>query len=773
MANPAPEDIYQSCRVGGNFSYLLSGLTPGAGYTVQLDFATNLSLNNNWLQTFNVSINGAQVLTNYDLYATLGVQDKATSQQFQATADSNGQISLNFAGNNGNAQINGIEVLTGTTRVLAIDAGTVAGGITINSATNAYVGPLTFVNEGIIQGSNGETLTIDGPWTNASGATITASGATLDLGDQNATSTNAWSNAGTINVTNSTLNLGGLFTLPGMGAFNQTANTVSLVGTLDNTGTTLALSPATGSWTLAGGTLKNGTLAETGGAELVFTTSGTLDGVTVDGNLDLTAGSGNYASANVLDGLVLNGTAYLGNVPGTTYGALDFNDTETLSGTGTVVFGSNYNNALSPNTSSSPTTLTIGPGILIHGNDGSIGGSSVINEGTIIADNSGMSPPGSFVADTDFYGGTVASTTVPIDTSGAANPAPEEAYQSARYGVFSYTLRSLAPFGQYTVRLDFAELQPDSRAMDVIINGTTVLTNFDIYAAAGALDKAVDETFTTNADGSGLIAISFIDGSLNNNAYQPAVNGIEVYSGNTQVLAIDAGLLPDPGTLYVAGNVTNQGTMQALNGEWLAVDNLTNTAGSTISSNGSTLLLRGTLTNQAGGLITATNSTVMLGDPWDNSTNAWSNAGTINSIGGALDLGGVFTLPGMGTLNYTSGTVDLEGTLDNTGTTLALNAATGSWSDYGGIIKNGTITESGARNSPLLRTQSRLSTASRSMAISICLGARADSYRDSTSLTVWCSMEQPILATRRERLTATWTSPTQRPFPEPARSSSV
>jgi hypothetical protein len=57
----------------------------------------------------------------------------------------------------------------------------------------------------------------------------------------------------------------------------------------------------------------------------------------------------------------------------------------------------------------------------------------------------------------------------------------------------------------------------------VTINGTQVLTNFDIFAAAGAKNKAVIEQFTTNANTSGQYVVTFTavkDNSL--------VSGIEV-----------------------------------------------------------------------------------------------------------------------------------------------------------------------------------------------------------------------------------------------------
>ncbi|WP_245632676.1 malectin domain-containing carbohydrate-binding protein, partial [Edaphobacter aggregans] len=64
VTNPAPQSVYQHQRYG-NFTYTLPGLNPGASYTVRLHFAENY-----WTQpgqrVFNVSINGTQVLSNFD-----------------------------------------------------------------------------------------------------------------------------------------------------------------------------------------------------------------------------------------------------------------------------------------------------------------------------------------------------------------------------------------------------------------------------------------------------------------------------------------------------------------------------------------------------------------------------------------------------------------------------------------------------------------------------------------------------------------------------------
>ena len=66
------------------------------------------------------------------------------------------------------------------------------------------------------------------------------------------------------------------------------------------------------------------------------------------------------------------------------------------------------------------------------------------------------------------------------------------------------------PAGSYQVTLKFAETYwtaAGKRVFNVLVNGTTVLTNFDIYAAAGAQNKAIDEVFNDIAPTGGVITI--------------------------------------------------------------------------------------------------------------------------------------------------------------------------------------------------------------------------------------------------------------------------
>ena len=48
----------------------------------------------------------------------------------------------------------------------------------------------------------------------------------------------------------------------------------------------------------------------------------------------------------VTNGLILNGTVYLGSSGNQSYGSIQFDGTQTLSGNGTVVFGGSGANAL-------------------------------------------------------------------------------------------------------------------------------------------------------------------------------------------------------------------------------------------------------------------------------------------------------------------------------------------------------------------------------------------------------------------------------------------
>lgn len=107
-ANAAPMGVYQNGRVGVS-TYTIPGLAAGAQYNVLLHFAETYFTTAGSRQ-FNVAINGTPVLTNLDVYATVGA-DAALVKQFAATANASGQIVLAFTNGASNAPlIMGIEV---------------------------------------------------------------------------------------------------------------------------------------------------------------------------------------------------------------------------------------------------------------------------------------------------------------------------------------------------------------------------------------------------------------------------------------------------------------------------------------------------------------------------------------------------------------------------------------------------------------------------------------------------------------------------------------
>jgi hypothetical protein len=112
VTNPAPQAVYQSNRYG-TFTYTVPNLTANASYTVNLHFAETYWTTTGQ-RTFNVSINGQAVLSNFDIIAAAGGANKAVVKQFSATANASGTITIQFVTVKDNAQVNGIEIFGGT-----------------------------------------------------------------------------------------------------------------------------------------------------------------------------------------------------------------------------------------------------------------------------------------------------------------------------------------------------------------------------------------------------------------------------------------------------------------------------------------------------------------------------------------------------------------------------------------------------------------------------------------------------------------------------------
>ena len=234
-----------------------------------------------------------------------------------------------------------------------------------------------------------------------------------------------------------------------------------------------------------------------------------LTGVAGNGQVALswTAGSG-AAAYNVYRGTVYDGeaTTPIATVTGTSY-------TDTGATNGTLYF---YEVAATNSTGISPdsnqiTMTPMAPG----GTSGPV---------SIDCGGSAASP---FVADMDFGGGSTSKTTRTINTSDwLTSPVPPQSVlQTNRHGQMTYTMGGFTPGSSRSVTLYFVEhyySAAGKRLFNVIVNGSQVLTNFDVFADAGGQYIAVQHTFTTTANSSGQVVVQFTTGSVDN----PIVNGI-------------------------------------------------------------------------------------------------------------------------------------------------------------------------------------------------------------------------------------------------------
>jgi hypothetical protein len=399
---------------------------------------------------------------------------------------------------------------------------TIGPGVTVRGHTGSigysvyWGGPtdVTFTNQGTVQADTaGGTISLGGKnWSNT-GTLGATSGGSLTLFSQDFGWTSStpvsidgggtlivggtgWTTAGVI-LTNSTLNLGsaynvpGTFALAGLGALTRTGGTVNVTGTLDNSNATLALDATTGPWQLSGGTILGGTVTTSGPNTLIGTTNGgKLSGVTLGGTLDLGTNSGSFAT--VAGGLTLDGGTVLIGTDTGNYGRLEFDGgSQTLGGTGAVVLGTNIYDIVRAGPSAG-SALTIGPGVTVRGKIGGVGYSpywgatdvSVTLQGTVHAE--GDTTYGILVGNaTNLAGGTLTGGTweavngilrilgTPITTN-AANIVLDEP-TAALYSDYNAPTDALANLSANTA-------------------GGSLTVNRRVFAAAGDFANAGDLT---------------------------------------------------------------------------------------------------------------------------------------------------------------------------------------------------------------------------------------------------------------------------------------
>jgi hypothetical protein len=480
-ATAAPAAVYQTARQG-TVTYTIPGLTSGSSYTVRLHFA-ELYFSAAASREFNVAINGTTVLTNFDIYATAGAEYTAVVENFTATANSSGQIVIAFTGGaKDQPMFEGIEVLSTSSSCSAVPAAPT--GLAATASSSSVIG-LTWTADTApsgctISGYNVYRSTTSG-FTPGSG-NLVASGLTSP----------SYSNTGLAASTTY------YFIVEATDSYGSSAASVQAQATTQAAPTCSAVPSApTGLTATASSSSVIGLswTAVTPPANCTISSYSVYRSTTSG----FTPGSGNL----VASGLTSPSYSNTGLTASTTY----YFVVEALDSYGTSAASAQ----------AQATTQAAGTTDYASIN---CGGPAVSNSG------GGDNP---FVADKDYTGGSTYSVThaITIPASISTTAAPAAVYQTARQGVTTYTIPGLTSGTQYTVRLHFAELYfsaAASREFNVAINGTTVLTNFDIYATAGANYTAVVENFTATANSSGDIVIAFTSGAKD----QPMFEGIEV-----------------------------------------------------------------------------------------------------------------------------------------------------------------------------------------------------------------------------------------------------
>ncbi len=499
-----------------------------------------------------------------------------------------------------------------------------------------------FTNQGTIEATNGGVLNVANIQGNAGFLSPIVGSTVLLAGDYNlnqpislsgaATMTLAgtWINNGGITTTNSTLNLAGIFLPTALGTISRSGGNINLLGVMDNTSNTLQLDN-TGSWNIVGGTLKNGIVTSANGSsKLQGTTSGgTLEGVTINGDLDVLSGD---AYLSIRNGLTLNGTATL-----SAGDRLYFEGTQTLGGNGTVAFTNNaFYGSLIVNQNN--TTLTIGPQITVRGGSTS----NDFFNGTVIgrSDRWGGGTTGAHVVNQGKISADVAGQWLQVRTLGDfTNQGNLEAKNSGLLNVATLvgnlgsnvslaTGGSISLGGSYTI--DRPMIVPNGT--NLYLGGTPTLGDPEIIASTGNvyITGLLDNTNKVLLQNSITGSWTVLGGTIKGGAVQTA--------GNSRLLGSTSG-----GTL---DGVTINGNLDVLSGDaYLSIRNGLTLNGTATLSAGDRLYFEGTQTLGGNGTVAFTN-------------NAFYGSLIVNQNNTTLTIGPQITVRGGSTSNdFYSGTV--------------------------------------------------------------------------------------------------------------------
>jgi beta-glucosidase len=500
VINPAPVAVYQTGRIG-NFTYTLGGFVPRSTGTVRLHFAETY-----WTapgqRSFNVSINGAPVLTNFDIFLVAGGSNIANIQQFSAPANSTGQYVIQFTTLINNSLVNGIEIISSTsctapTAPTALTA-TAISASQINVQWAASSAPCSGITYNVFRG-------ITSGFTPPSSNQITSGVTATSYSDTGLTpSTTYYYLVQAVNSQGSSM------ASNQASATTQTSSCTTPTAPGALTATAISASQINTQW---------------------MPSSSSCSGIIYTIFRSTTSGFTPSITNQITSGVTATSYSDTGLTASTTYYYLV--------------------EAVGSRSSSGPSNQAFATT------------QSIVVTSPLIAISAGGAGTGSFLADQDYLGGTTISHANIINTANVINPAPAAVYNTGRIGNFSYTIGGFKTATNYVVRLHFCETYwaaPGMRVFNASINGTQVLTNFDIFATAGGQNIANIQQFTQSANSGGQFVIQFT--TLVNNAL---INGIEITSASPKP-DFSFSTTPTLETVGVGSSATYTVNLSALNG---------------------------------------------------------------------------------------------------------------------------------------------------------------------------------------------------------------
>ncbi|MBI3344269.1 MAG: choice-of-anchor D domain-containing protein [Gammaproteobacteria bacterium] len=440
----------------------------------------------------------------------------------------------------------------------------------------------------------------------------------------------------------------------------QNGGTLQLSSAVTNAGSGHIDATGAGSSVVQNGvTITGGTINTTGGGVLAPTNNGNnfLNGVTVNGTIDLATAT---AIERIGGGTTIN-----------TGGAFNINNNSILSFQGTQSIGTTgIGNIVLGNTGSSNriaieggTTLTVDPGVIIHGQNGTIGSqifaggaADLINNGTIATDVNGglitIAPNGNLTN----------SGTLRAANGGTLTVSPAVAFTNLSGTTLTGgAYEVIAGGGTSNLRLPNANIV--TNAATILLDGanSNLLNNNTSGDALASLATNATTTtpgnFTIQNGRNFTTASAFINNALGvvTVGNSSTFNSTGAFT-NSGTLAMRGGTFDAPASLINSGvvngsgivnpNIQNTGTVQAFGGTLTATNGITGAAGAVQSDAGGALAIgaastAGTLTNN-GNLALGTNN-ITVSNAYNNanfgSGNSFNNRANVTGAGQILAAG--------------------------------------------------------------------------------------------------------------------------------------